>query len=92
MEWHLTMLSINVLAMLAAGALFARAPCWMQKVAVVGLFTGFAVIAIAYVLGIVGVEDWRNVRALGLAVEHIGVLMYVFRLAWQRGLIHGAAA
>ena len=84
MMWNATMLAIHLIGLWACGVLYRLAPCWMQK-GVIGIIA-LAMFALATSNGfaIFGEEFARYYLAqLGLALEHLGVLLYVFRLLYQ---------
>jgi p-aminobenzoyl-glutamate transporter AbgT len=85
-DWNITMLAIHLVALVLAALLYTRAPCWLQRLVVAGLAIAFAVISLAYVLALRGVDSWWHVLLVGFALEHAAVLLYVFRIVWQGGL------
>jgi hypothetical protein len=91
MQWNLTMLAVHVIAAGLAGVLYVRAPCWMQKLVILGIFIGFTVMIVAYAAALAGVWWWWHVTLLAFAIEHVALLLYVFRLVWQGGA-HGTAS
>lgn len=85
MEWNLTMFAVHLIALVFAVMLYGAAPCWMQRAVMFGLALAAGLVAGAYGAVIAGVERGQELRELGLAVEHIAVLLYLFRIVWQRG-------
>lgn len=86
MEWNVALLAVHVIALIFAVLLIFRAPCWMQGLAMTGFAGAFAVVCLAYSLGIARVEGWELVLFVGYMLEHFAVLLYVFRMVWQGGL------
>lgn len=91
MEWNITMLAIHLVMFVLCLLLWRRAPCWLQRLVVAGLMLAATLLALAYVLALGGVERWWHVALLGFVIEHLAVLLYVFRVVWQGGLSHGSA-
>ena len=90
-DWLVTLVAVHILAFLGAVALFSRAPCWMQKLSVFGFAVAIGIMSMGYaaLLGErMGLEWWGGWQMidLGLAVEHIAVLLYVFRLYYRENL------
>lgn len=91
---------IHVLALCGFVILFFSAPCWMQKMVVVGMAASMGLIASGYYIDLVTFIDkdsmWWGARyfiQVGYVIEHIAVLLYVFRLLhqnekakWQKSL------
>ena len=90
-DWLVTLIAVHVLAFIGAAALLARAPCWMQKLSVLGFAVAIGIIAMGYV-ALLGqrmyLEWWGGWQmiSLGLAVEHIAVLLYVFRMYYRENI------
>ena len=91
MDWLVTLVAVHVLAVIGAAALFWRAPCWMQKLSIFGFTVALGVIAMGYVALLgerLGLE-WLgggNMIGLGLVIEHIAVLLYVFRMYYRENI------
>lgn len=85
LEWLLTLLAVHAVALLGVIVLFKGAPCWMQKVAMGLLIAAFIVFCIAYVAALARIDYWWAFLAIAAALEHVAVLIYVFRVWWQRG-------
>lgn len=83
MAWNLTFLIVHFAALIGFIFLYRSAPCWMQKLAVIGFALGMAILTISSSFALIEVNGHRHLTALGLAVEHIAVLLYVFRLIYQ---------
>lgn len=82
MEWNLTMFSVHVVALIGCLRLYRAAPCWMQRLFMGMLAAGMAIIAVAYVVAVFD-GDFRPIVQLAAAIEHVGVLIYLFRLNLQ---------
>lgn len=89
MEWQLTMLAVHLAAFVGAGMLYSRAPCWMQKLVMAGLIVTFGAVSAAYGLALAGVWWWFYIKDAGLSVEHLAILVYLFRMIYQGALVHG---
>ena len=88
MAWFVTLVLVHLVAFFGACALYWRAPCWMQTLAVFGLAIAMGIIGIGYtaMLGeAAGLGWWGGwyVITLGLVIEHIAVLLYIFRLVYR---------
>jgi hypothetical protein len=81
--WHLTLLAVHIAALVGAGYLYRSAPCWMQKLTVLGIVVAMLVISVAYALAVLDVWGWWLVVVVGLSIEHLAVLLYVFRLIYK---------
>ena len=84
--WNGSLLIINMLALAGLVSLFWRAPCWMQKLVVGLLAVGCVFIAGSFMWALFDAENHWRVRQVGYALEHIAVLLYVFRLIFQDAL------
>jgi hypothetical protein len=83
MSWDLTMLLMHLCALAGAVMLYRHAPCWMQKIVVGLLFVSMLVFSGAYAAALF---DWHwhwMVTRAAYAIEHIAVLLYVFRLIYR---------
>ncbi len=83
MSWLYTMIAVHVFATIGFVILYRAAPCWMQKLVIFGLIVAMVLVTAAYGLQFLGVEYWAQVGVLGLVIEHLAVLLYVFRLIHQ---------
>lgn len=84
MTWNVTLLAMHVLACCACIELAFQAPCWIQKV-IMWLFTlAMFIIASAYAYQVANGWHYWLVTRIALEVEHAAVLLYVFRLTFQR--------
>lgn len=83
MIWNLTLFFVHVAALAGAFVLYRKAPCWMQRLVMAGLIGAMTLVAGASALNLAGVWWAWRLSMLGLAVEHIAVLLYVFRLNFQ---------
>lgn len=86
MEWNLTMLGVHLVALVLSMLLYRAAPCWMQRLVVVGLSVAFAVMVGAYIAALAGDWWWWYLAVLALTIEHLAVLLYLFRVVWQGGI------
>ena len=93
-EWLVTLLATHLLAFAGVIFLYRGAPCWMQKVAMGLLIGAYAVFCLAYIAALSRVENWHHILLLAFALEHIAVMVYVFRVWWQgsHGNPHRAVA
>lgn len=81
-QWNVTMLFIHAFACFGFARLFEQAPCWMQKVVVALLSFGMLAFAFGDLATLAwGWDHWLT--RVGQALEHIAVLLYVFRLNFQ---------
>jgi hypothetical protein len=79
----LTMLIVHLAALVLFISLYKRAPCWMQKIAVVGWSLAMLAISIGYAMSMFDAWGSWYVLLLGQRVEHLAVLLYAFRLVYQ---------
>lgn len=84
MTWEHALLFTNVLGIAGLLLLSRSAPCWMQAMVVWLLIAGCVLIAGSYVWAMFSDENHWRVRNVGYAIEHIAVLLYVFRVVYQR--------
>lgn len=89
MGWHLALLAVHFVLLVMVIMLYRCAPCWMQRLVVVGLGLAFFVMCIAFAIALSSHAWWIYVYALGLALEHVAVSLYVFRVVWQGIASHG---
>lgn len=87
-DWLVTLIAVHLLAFVGAASLFWRAPCWMQKLSVFLFSIALGLITLGYVAMLgerMGLEWWGGwgMIGFGLAVEHIAVLLYVFRMYYR---------
>lgn len=83
LDWLFTLLAVHVVGLVIAIRLFWGAPCWMQKLSVALLILAFAVYCAAYGAALARLEAWWLLLAVAAAVEHLAVMLYVFRIWWQ---------
>lgn len=83
MIWNLIFLLVHLAALAGFIYLYRAAPCWMQKVSVVGFVIAMTLFTMSFGLGLMEVEGHRHLAILGMAIEHLAVLLYVFRLIYQ---------
>jgi hypothetical protein len=96
MDWNTYMLLLNGTLVYLAALLWKRAPCWMQRIVVGLLVASFFILSFGYGMVTVGINEildvrWWHVTTFGFIVEHMAVIMYVFRVIMQGGLHHGPA-
>jgi hypothetical protein len=83
MDVYITLLTVHVIALAIAIYLWRDAPCWMQKVCMLLLALSFVACCAAFVGALSHVRGWRGFLLLAAALEHLAVLLYVFRIWWQ---------
>jgi lysylphosphatidylglycerol synthetase-like protein (DUF2156 family) len=83
-DWLVTLFIVHVLGLAATISLFRGAPGWMQRISVILLIAGFSCFCAAYMAAIVKVPYWWEFAILAGVYEHLAVLIYVFRIWWQR--------
>lgn len=83
MAGNVALLIVHLLYLVGVIMLYRSAPCWMQKVALFGLGTAMALLAFGF--GAAALALWWNwqVIMLALGVEHLAVMVYIFRLIYQ---------
>lgn len=84
--WDLTVLMVHIMAVMAAAALFCSAPDRIQKL-VLGLVmaSGLGMICY-YAMQLALLDPHWLIRVAALNLEHVGVLLYVFRLVYVERL------
>lgn len=83
MTWDLTLLAVHIVAALGFTSLYCSAPDWLQKL-VLGLLISSSLILV-YVYAVEAFSDgafWL-VKLIALKVEHLAVLLYLFRLIFR---------
>ncbi len=80
MTWHLTQLGVHLAALVALAMLWRAAPDVLQRVALALLMVSMAIAAWGFASAIGGFDISWMVRRLASELEHLGVLVYVFRL------------
>ena len=83
LDWLVTLLAVHVLWLGGVIYLFRGAPCWMQRISVALLVLAFIAFCAAYVAALCRIEGWWFFLAVGGTIEHIAVMLYVFRIVWQ---------
>lgn len=91
--WLLTLLIVHILATIGAFVMLRTAPCWMQKLAMFGIAMAMAIFTLAYFVALVGAinpalgwwGEW-HIALVAAGIEHIAVLLIIFRLVYQRHL------
>lgn len=89
LDWLLTLLMFHVVLLAGVIGLFKGAPCWLQKLAVVFLIASAVVFCLAYMAALFGVARWYYILLIAFVLEHLGVVVYVFRVYWKPA--HGNA-
>lgn len=74
---------IHCAGFIAACALYRDAPCWMQKLTIVGVAIAMLVIAVANLMTLAGIWWAWWAAVLGMAFEHLAILLWLFRLHWH---------
>lgn len=89
-SWSLTILSINLIAFFACTVLWKTAPCWMQKLTVGTFAVSLAIMSAGRFIALMDVIrpdlGWYGASELTLlafAVQHLAVLLYIFRLIFR---------
>lgn len=83
MTWNLTLLVVHLLALSGSILLYRRAPCWMQKLVMVGFAFGMGISSLGYVLALSNWWGHWYVISGGWAFSHGAVLLLIFRLIFQ---------
>lgn len=83
LDWLITLLSVHIIALAGTIYLYRGAPCWMQKLSIAILILSFIVCCAAYIAALARVESWWGFLVVAAALEHLAVLLYVFRVWWQ---------
>lgn len=91
MIWNLMLFVVHLAACIGFVYLYRSAPCWMQRLVVVGLSIAMGFIALGYMIDFVGdifpALGWYGglyVKITGYLFEHVAILLYVFRLTYQQ--------
>ena len=90
-DWLITLFCIHALAAFGATILYREAPCWMQKVVVIGFVVAMGTVATGYLMQLGDALRWgwwggESVVIFGMVIEHIAVLLMIFRLNYQEHL------
>lgn len=84
LDWLITLLALHVIALAVVIHLFKGAPCWMRRVSVGLLVLAFAIFCAAYIAALARqYQWWWGLLLLGFAIEHMAVLLELFRVWWQ---------
>lgn len=86
MMWNLTFLLVHLAAMVGFISLYKAAPCWMQKVSVAVFVVAMGFLTVGFGLKVAEVWWAKHVIDLGQSIGNVAVLVYVFRLLYQRHL------
>ncbi|NCZ46231.1 MAG: hypothetical protein EBX59_01445 [Betaproteobacteria bacterium] len=74
------MLAVHLAAFFILCAIYRPAPDWLQRVIVGSLIAAVGVMCGGYVGTIFFDLECRAILQLGHVIEHLGVLLYVFRI------------
>ena len=80
MTWDITLLTIHICAAMGFAMMFCTAPDALQKLVLGLLMTAALVLVYVYAASAVDRPLHWSWRRIALEVEHIGVLLYLFRL------------
>lgn len=83
MAWEITLFFVHLAALAGCVVLYRKAPCWMQRLVVCGLGLGMLFMCIAYAATLQAAWWWWYMALAGFAIEHVAVLLYVFRIIYQ---------
>jgi len=83
LEWDLIMAVIHVLLVTACARLFCTAPDPLQKLVLLSIIASGLLLFAYYLLCVFGAMDKGDNNIVGsiLAIEHVGVMLYILRLA-----------
>lgn len=82
-SWEITMSFVHLAALAALLMLYRSAPCWMQKLVMGLLIVAMVVFTAAHFAVLAGVWEAHFFFKTAFAIEHVAVLLYVFRLIYQ---------
>lgn len=74
------MLAIHLEALGILIAIYDRAPDWIQRVIVGAMASAMAVMSGGYIATVFFDYDCDSILKLGHVIEHLAVLLYVFRI------------
>lgn len=80
MAWHVTMLFVHICALGALAALYRHSPDSLQRLVIALLVVSSAVFLAASAAALSGYWLHWQITRLAHELEHIAVLLYVFRL------------
>lgn len=90
MLWNLTFFCIHLVALCGFIVLYKSAPCWMQRLVVIGLAVSMALFTLGHFIAFtyslnpsIGWWGSAELNVMARAIEHVAILLYVFRLIWQ---------
>jgi hypothetical protein len=87
MTWNFTLLVVNLTAFVCVLGLFKEAPCFVQKLAIGTLSVALLVHAITFALIITSDFPFGPLfRRMAYVMEHLSVLLIVFRLSYKEWL------
>lgn len=82
--WNITMFFVHLAAFSGVLLIYRGAPCWMQRLALVGFGIAMFVACCAFAAAMSGYEHYRwPVFTVALVFEHLAVMLYLFRIVYQ---------
>lgn len=83
MIWNVTLLMVHIFALLALAMLFKNSPDALQRIVIGLLFASTGVYICTGSAALLGYWSHWLVGRIAFQIEHIAVLLYVFRLFVQ---------
>lgn len=80
MSWDITMLFVHLVALCALGILAKDAPDILQKLVLGTLICAAAVLCYYYAAKLFGLDCTGFLAGVAHEIEHVAVLLYVFRI------------
>lgn len=78
--WTVTLVVLHILVAYSCAYLFCTAPDWVQKL-VLAHIAGAALVMVGfYAAELAGFDPHWMIRKVAFEIEHVGVVLYVFRL------------
>lgn len=74
------MLAVHIAAFFVLFAIYGRAPDWMQRIIVGSFVVAMGIMSAGYIGTIFWGLDCSGVLRLGNVIEHLAVLLYLFRI------------
>lgn len=84
MEWALTYLVVHLLLLVMAIGSYKGAPCWIQKFFIVGLAVAMLSFVVGYIFELEGHWLASHLTSLGYKLEHLAVMVYLFKLVLKK--------
>ena len=81
--WTATFLAVHTMALIGAILLYRQAPCWIQRMVVGLAIVGFFCFVASDLLWMSMGWDYGLSRT-GYAIEHLAVLLWIFRIHYQQ--------